>query len=76
MKLNGIICALLILHCIALHAVINLARLSEVKELPLFQNFRSTVTPFKFFYAWGKILSTETLLGDDMSVACIERQHL
>ena len=49
MKSNGLICALLILHFIALHAVINLARLSEVKELPLFLSFRSTKTPYKFF---------------------------
>ena len=69
-------CAMFILHCIALPAVINLARLSEGKELPLFQHFRSTKTSYKFVNAWGKIISAETLLGENMFVACMERRQL
>ena len=66
---------------IALPAVIHLVRLSEGKELPRFQHFRSTKTSNKyiFFYymnAWGKIISAETLLDENMSVACMERLHL
>ena len=56
--------------------MINLARLSKGKELPLFQHFRSTMTSFKFVNAWGKIISAETLLGENMFVACIKRLHL
>ena len=55
-------CALFILHFIALPAVIHLVRLSEGKELPCFQHFRSTKTSNKFLNAWGKIISAETLL--------------
>ena len=51
-----------ILHFIALSAVIHLFRLSEGKELPRFQHFRSTKTSNKFLNAWGKIKSAETLL--------------
>ena len=47
-------CALFILHFIALPAVIHLVRLSEGKELPRFQYFRSTKTSNKFLNAWGK----------------------
>ena len=42
----------------------KLARLSEGKELPLFQHFRSTKTSYMFLNAWGKIISAETLLGE------------
>ena len=42
--------------------MIHLARLSEGKELPPFQHFRSTKTSNKFLNAWGKIISAETLL--------------
>ena len=42
--------------------MIHLARLSEGKELPSFQHFRSTRTSNKFLNAWGKIISAETLL--------------
>ena len=65
-----------ILHCIALPAMINLARLSEGKELSLFQHFRRTKTSHKIVNARGKIISAETLIGDDMFVACMERLHL
>ena len=44
---KGLICALFILHFIALPAVIHLARLSEGKELPQFQHFVSTKTSNK-----------------------------
>ena len=64
------------LHCIALPAVINLARLSEGKELSRFQHFRSTRTSNKFLNAWEKIISAETLLDENMFVACMERLHL
>ena len=56
--------------------MIHLARLSEGKELPRFQNFRSTRTSNKFLIAWGKIISAETLLDENMFVACMERLHL
>ena len=72
----GLICALFILHFIALPAVIHLVCLSEGKELPWFQHFRSTKTSNKFLNACGKIISAETLLDENMSVACMERLHL
>ena len=52
---------------------IHLVRLSEGKELPRFQHFRSTKTSNKFLNAWGKIKSAETLLDENMWVACMER---
>ena len=70
------ICALFILHFIALPAVIHLVRLSEGKELPRFQHFRSTKASNKFLNAWGKIISAETLLDENMWVACMERLRL
>ena len=70
------ICALFILHFIALPAVIHLVRLFEGKELPRFQHFRSTKTSNKFLNAWGKIISAETLLDENMWVACMERLRL
>ena len=72
----GLICALFILHFIALPAVIHLLCLSEGKELPWFQHFRSTKTSKKFLNAWGKIISAETLLNENMFVAYMERLHL
>ena len=60
----------------ALPAVKHLVRLSEGKELPRFQHFRSTKTSNKFLNAWGKIISAETLLDENMFVACMERLHL
>ena len=50
--------------------MIHIVRLSEGKELPPFQHFRSTKTSNKFLYAWGKIISAETLLDENMWVAC------
>ena len=64
------------MHFIALPAVIHLVRLSEGKELPPFQHFRSTKTSNKFLNALGKIISAETLLDENMSDACMERLHL
>ena len=64
------------MHFIALPAVIHLVRLSEGKELPPFQHFRSTKTSNKFSNAWGKIISAETLLDENMSVAYMEGLHL
>ena len=49
----------------------HLVRLSEGKELPWFQHFRSTKTSNKFLNAWGKIISAE-----NMWVACMDRLHL
>ena len=72
----GLICALFILHFIALPAMIHLVCLSEGKELPPFQHFRSTKTSNKFLNAWGKIISADTLLDENMFVACMERLHL
>ena len=56
--------------------MINLAGLSEEKVLPLFQHFNSTKTPYKFVNAWGKLINAETLLGENIFVACMERLHL
>ena len=54
----------------------HLARLSEGKELPRFQHFRSTKTSNKFLNALGKIISAEIVLDENMFVACIERLNL
>ena len=51
--------------------MIHLVCLSEGKELPRFQHFRSTKTSNKFLNAWGKIISAETLLDENMWVACM-----
>ena len=56
--------------------MIHLVRLSEGKGLPWLQHFRSTKTSNKFLNAWGKIISAETLLDENMWVACMERLHL
>ena len=56
--------------------MIHLVRLSEGKELPRFQHFRSTKTSNKFLSAWIKIISAETLLDENMWVACMEKLHL
>ena len=56
--------------------MIHLVCLSEGKELPRFQHFRSTKTSNEFLNAWGKIISAETLLDENMFVACMERLHL
>ena len=56
--------------------MIHQARVSEGKELPWFQHSRSTKTSNKFLKAWGKIISAETLLDENMWVACMERLHL
>ena len=56
--------------------MIHLVCLSEGKELPPFQHFRSTKTSNKFLNAWGKIISAETLLDENTFVACMERLHL
>ena len=64
------------MHFIALPAVIDLIRLSEGKELPRLQHFRSTKTSKEFLNAWGKIISAETLLDENMFVACMEMLNL
>ena len=56
--------------------MIHLVRLSEGKELPLFQHFRSTKTSNKFLNTGEKIISAGTLLDENMCVACMERLHL
>ena len=56
--------------------MIHLVRLSEGKELPRFQHYRSTKTSNKFLNALGKIISAETLLDENMRVACMEKLHL
>ena len=68
--------SVIILHFIALPAEIHLVRLSEGKELPQFKHFRSTKTSNKFLNAWGKIIAAETLLDENVWVACMERLHL
>ena len=56
--------------------MIHLVCLSEAKELPRFEHFRSTKTSNKFLNAWRKIIKAETLLDEIMFVACMERLHL
>ena len=56
--------------------MIHLVCLSEGKELPRFQHFRSTKTLNKFLNAWGELIGAETLLDENMFVACMERLHL
>ena len=56
--------------------MIYLVCLSEGKGLPRFQHLRSTKTSNTFSNAWGKIISAETLLDENMFVACMERLHL
>ena len=56
--------------------MIHLVRLSEGKELPRFQHFRSTKASNKFLNAWGKTISAKTLSDENMFVACKERLHL
>ena len=56
--------------------MIHLVCLSEGKELPWFQHFSSAKTSNKFLNAWGKIISTETLLDKNMFVACMEMLNL
>ena len=53
--------------------MIHLVYLSEGKELLWFQHFRNTMTSNKFLNALGKIISSETLLDENMWVACMER---
>ena len=47
--------------------------LVQKKELSLFQHFRSTKT--KFLSDCGKIVSAETILRENIFVACVERLH-
>ena len=56
--------------------MIHLVCLSEEKELPRFQHFRSTKTSKEFLNAWGKIISAETLLDENMFVGCMEMLNL
>ena len=56
--------------------MIHLVCSSEGKELPRFQHFRSTKTLNKFLNACGKIISAETLLDENMWIACMKRLHL
>ena len=62
-----------VFHCFT---CCDLVGLSEGKELPRFQHFRSTKTSNKFLNAWGKTISAEALLDENMFVACMERLHL
>ena len=48
--------------------MIHLVRLSEGKELPRFQHFRSSKASNKFLNARGKIISAETFLDEKMFV--------
>ena len=56
--------------------MIHLVRLPEGEELPRFQHFRITKTSNKFLNAWGKRISAEPLLDENMLVACMERLQL
>ena len=53
--------------------MIHLVCLSEGKGLPRFQHFRSITTSNKFLNAGRKIISAETLLDENMFVACLEK---
>ena len=57
--------------------MIHLVRLSEGKEFPRFQHFRSTKTSNKFLNAWEKTTSAETLLDANMwlHVGLANRSH-
>ena len=60
--------------------MIHLVHLSEGKELLRFQHFRGTKTSNKFLNAWGKIISAETLLDENMwvdhlAVVCVVFCH-
>ena len=55
--------------------MIHLVCLSEGNELPRFQHFRSTKNSNKFLNTWGKIISAETFLDENMFVACMERLY-
>ena len=52
--------------------MIHLVCLSEGKGLPRFQHFTSTKTSNKFLNAWEKLISAETLLDENIFVACME----
>ena len=56
--------------------MIHLVRLTKEKEIPRFQHFSSAKTSIKFLNAWGKTISAESLLGENVYVACMERLHL
>ena len=56
--------------------MIHLVRLSEGERVTRLQHFKSTKTSNKFLNAWGKIMSAETLLDENMFVACMKRLHL
>ena len=56
--------------------MIHLVCLSEGKGLPRCQHFRNTNTSNKFLNASGKIISAETLLDENIFVACLKRLHL
>ena len=61
-------------HCFTYFDTSSL--LSDGKELPRFPHFSSAKTSNKFLNAWGKIISTETFLDENVFVACMERLHL
>ena len=56
--------------------MVHLVRLSEGKELPRFQHFKSTKTSNKFLNSLGKIISAEKLIDENMFVACTDRLYL
>ena len=61
-------------HCFTCCDTSSLFILRE--KLPRFQHFRSTKTSNKFLNAWGETISVETLLDENMFVACMEMLNL
>ena len=54
--------------------MIHLVRLMErVTSVAALQKYKDLN---KFLNAWGKIISAETLLDENVFVACMERLHL
>ena len=60
--------------------MIHLVRSSEGKKGKRYLGFSTSevlrLQITKFLNAWGKIISAETLLDENMFVACMERLHL
>ena len=53
----------------------HLVCLSEGKGFPPFKHFGSSKASNKFLNAWRMIKSAETLLDENMFVACLERLY-
>ena len=56
--------------------MIHLGHFLKGKSYLSFSTSKKTKTSNKFLNAWGKIIGAETLLDENMFVACMERLHL